>query len=66
MEKKLESNRAVVSGRCEAFLRQTDPGMAMAEKIIARLEQVRDAIYIRRKAEKAQLKKPRTYGRKGR
>lgn len=63
LEKKLESNRAAVSGRCAALLRQTVPGVAMAEKIIARLEKVRDAIHIRRKAERGQQKKPRSRNR---
>jgi len=63
LEKKLESNRAAVSEQCEALARKTVPGFAMVEKILARLDEVRNAIYNRRKVARQQQKKPRS--RKG-
>lgn len=65
LEKKLESNRAAVSGQCEALARKTVPGYAYIEKVISRLEQVREVIYNRRKVARVQQQQKKPRSRKG-
>lgn len=58
--KQHQKNREAVAERCDAIARKTVPGFDLAEKILARLDEVRKVIYNRRKMEKAKQKMPRT------